>query len=100
MGIRRALPCVGFGARFAVVRRAFPRRDDEDLNLRAPRDGPGECRQDLNGRVAAGGPGELLPVAGGADAASLPEGREAARAAGVGLDPLHGVHAVKLDVQM
>ena len=100
MGIRRAFPFVGFEARIAVVLQSFPCRDDEDLNLRAPRDEPGECRRNLNGRVAAGGQGELLPVAGGANAASLSEGREAARAAGVGLDPLRGVHAVKLDVKM
>jgi hypothetical protein len=45
--------------RIAVIRRAFPRGDDEDLNLRAPRDGPGGLPPDLNVRAPADDPGVL-----------------------------------------
>lgn len=97
--IRRAVPHGGFEARISVVRQAFPCRDDEDLSLCAPRNGPGKWPRDLNGRVAAGGLGELLPVAGGADGATLFEERGPARTAGVRWniqEPRNGVHAVGL----
>jgi len=44
-----------------VVRRAFPRGDGKDLNVRAPRHGPGGLLPDLNVRVPADSPGGLLP---------------------------------------
>jgi len=37
----RAVPRGNDALRIAVIRRGFPRGDDEDLNVRAPRDGPG-----------------------------------------------------------
>ena len=34
--------------RIAAIRRAFPRGDEEDLNLRVPRDGPGGQPPEMN----------------------------------------------------
>ena len=88
----------GFEARIAVVRREFPRGDDEDLNVRVPRDGPGGWPPDLNVRVPADDPGGLLPGlavwSGAANGAT--HGAGAARAAEVRrnlVDPRGGVHA-------
>ena len=109
----RAFPCGGFEARIAVVSSAFSRGDDEDLDVRAPRYGPGELLHDIDVRVPADGPGGLLQGrvlwSGGANGATQEEGREprhgagdapaarAARAAGVRRnlqEPRHCVHAM------
>ena len=100
---------------FPVVRTAFPRGDNEDLNVRAPRDGQGGWSPVLNVRVPADGPGRLLPGcavwSGGAKGATQEEGREprqhvracaacVAREAGVWRnleEPRHGVHAMVRD---
>ena len=92
---------------------AFPRGDNEDLNVRAPRDGTGGLLPDLHVRVPTDGPGDLLPGlvvwSGGANGVAQEEGREepwrdkiarvarAACASGVRRnlkEPRHGVHAV------
>ena len=82
---------------------AFPRGDDEDFNLRTPRDGPGGWVPYLNVRVPADGPAGLLQGGvvwyGGADGITHEVGREprhaadTARAAGCGWslqEPGHG----------
>ena len=53
----QSLGARSFALRIAVVRRAFPRGDDNDLNMRAPRHGPGRLLTDSNVRVPADSPG-------------------------------------------
>jgi len=55
--------CVELEARVAAVRQVFPRRDDEDLDMRAPRDGSGVFPPDFHvvGASTAGRTGGLVP---------------------------------------
>jgi len=122
----RAVPRGRDALRISVIRRVFPRGYGEDLNVRAPRDGPGWLPPDLDVRAPADGLLSGLAVSsGGAHGAPKEERRDprpdaggpdafqahrlcagaagadrAARAAGVGWniqEPRHGVHAVLLE---
>ena len=66
-----------------VVEAVISRGDGEDLDVRVPRDRPGDLPEFLDVRVPADGPGGLLPgsvVAGGANGATHEATKEAERA--------------------
>ena len=110
--IWRAIIRGRFEARLTVVRNAFPRGDDEDFNVRTPRDGPRGLPKDFDVGAPADGPRGRLPGrvvwSAAANGATQEEGRaprngarapQGARPCGVfHLDGTrHGVHAVGLD---